>query len=384
MHRRRLSTFHPGPHRFATPRVAVFLVFGILLTACEDRGGTVERQLGDYLVQVRYAAGAAGLELPASPPTAPSWPRQRDIRLDLPDTRMGFLDFFALQDCALHRIIAERNNAMGRVMTPSQRLVYEQRFIAAARECRALLLGTGETGLANRVDSVLRIKEETLSRVFWNATFGGPEFAALFSGAAQPLPWRDNAGSIDRELTALTLLATLQESLADGRMAVEAHRVEAAFELLDESRFGGALVRSLDLITHHLNAAADVVELRLDQGPLCGEEGRSPDAEALIRAFYRGYGGGVQPYLARVHRLGREWLALVDRLVSGQDSAVAPAFRSWYRERLDPHHPESAWNRFQEAVARHTATWGRLLEQCDALPGMSGTPGGNAPQKPQP
>ena len=77
--------------------------------------------------------------------------------------------------------MAERNSGLGKVMPPSQQLLYEHRLLAGARVCVDTLLATGEApDLLARLRDVVQIKERDMPRAYWNATFASSEFAKHF------------------------------------------------------------------------------------------------------------------------------------------------------------------------------------------------------------
>ncbi|MEZ4763154.1 MAG: DUF3080 family protein [Calditrichia bacterium] len=62
------------------------------------------------------------------------YPRHRDLFIPIDEVRISLLDF-SLDDCDLQILVAERNNAMGKVMSSPQILVYEHQFLVKLHAC---------------------------------------------------------------------------------------------------------------------------------------------------------------------------------------------------------------------------------------------------------
>ena len=150
---------------------------------------------------------------------------------------------------------------------------------------------------------------------------------------------------------------------------LEPPRLEAHYAALHSRRMAGELLRALDLLRFHLDAAAGAIEARLDSRPLCYRGRATPEARIFDNVFRKFYVGQVQPYLARAHRQARDWLTPVNRLAGQQAASMTPGFRAYFDAQLSVSADGALWASYQRAHRRHTRAWQALLSQCGLMPG---------------
>ena len=342
----------------------IILLLGLLaVIGCGD--DNARELLDDYLARVNNATGTPAVAPGAFPTALVPYPRPRDLRVAQQDLRIGLLDLVSLKQCGMAALVAARNSGLGKVMTPSQRLIYEHRFLALARACVDTLAGGDDRELHDLMREVVSAKEREIGRAFWNATFAGPEFADQFSLATALLPAEAVGGGTEE---ALRYLVELQPRLGQADLVIDSQQLESHFHALQNHRYGGQLLHALEALTHTLDGVAGALEQRLEQRAVCLNGRPTPNAHVLHTVFGKFYAGRVQPYLARVHRRSQTYFALIDRLAEG---AEAPgAFAAYRATQLRPNAPGGSKARFAAAIQRHAAAWQRLFDQC----GLSAAP----------
>lgn len=324
--------------------------------------------LDDYLTRVNNATGTPVIDPGPFPTALVPYPRPRDLRLEQQDLRIGLLDLVSLEKCGLAELVAARNSGLGKVMTPSQQLLYEHRFLGLARACVDTLATRPDAELQALLKEVVAVKERDITRAFWNATMAGPEFAVLFSLATTPLPLVDGDGTAVEE--ALSYFVELRPRLGDAALALDSEKFEGHFYALQKRRYGGQLLRAMEALTHSLDGAAAALEKRLALKIVCFDGRPTPDARVMHAVFAKFYAGRIQPYLASVHHQSRTYLTLVDHL--GGNSPAA--FRAYRDAQLGLDNPQGTYSQFTRAIQRHTRAWQRLFDQC----GLSAAPPSSA------
>ena len=111
---------------------------------------------------------------------SPPWPsfKDRKLSVDFKPT-LSFRSFLSIQGCELGHIIGLRNSSLGRVITSSQRLIYEKRFLWFAPRC---LQSDGlSPKLYKELAKVIEHKKQLWPIQVWNATWGSREWAYFFS-----------------------------------------------------------------------------------------------------------------------------------------------------------------------------------------------------------
>ncbi len=355
------------------PRIRALI--GVLLLSlgtvgCEtcDARPPSERALAAYVAAIDPAAPVSTYtpDLQRLPPHP-----QRSV--ELPRRTTDIAGLLAIQGCALGERVGQRNSSLGRVMPDSQRWVYEVGFLRDAERCLPLL----DEALRAELEWVVAAKQAELPVVVWNAIWGGPELVHLLALSGQGL----DPGAHGAASAATDALAALRRHAEDPR-AVTSPALEAALETLRSSTVGGDVVRALDGLRHHLDAAAARLEA-LAAAPPC---------ERLREVFTDHYAAVVQPYLARTHRAGEPLLTAAWDLyeeTAGRLPARLPAVDAYARAQLSPTAPNGVWRRYQAALQRHTAAWQRVGAACDLLPApgpadASRSPGpqGRRPRRP--
>ena len=90
---------------------------------------------------------------------------------------INFGDFLSLSDCKLSQLIAYRNSPLGRSMLPAQGFLYTHRFIHESKRCKASAEGI------KALQKAVQAKKDKWPLHYWNALWGGREFALFFSFA---------------------------------------------------------------------------------------------------------------------------------------------------------------------------------------------------------
>ena len=330
-----------------------------LLAACApaDPGQAL---LQDYIDRVARVVDGDAVDL--DDVRLQGWPRRRHRVLEVPPQRTGLGRFLSLHRCDLGPLIGERSSQLGRVMTASQRLSYEHRFLLAAQQCLDRLEGDERrAALREALAEVVAEKREYLPELAWNATMGHDTLAAVHALDVAALPPGEAA---DRGQVATASLQQLAERVPLlGTPALSLHDWNEPWEVLQGSPFGGEARRSLVLLTRALDQAATLLERRQAERPLCPQGLPTPRAETLNNVFTRYYAAEVQPWLANVHRGYGRWLQALEGLLAAQLVAPPEVMARYHEDVL-----RAEWDAYISARDRHTEVWQEVLQGCDLAP----------------
>jgi hypothetical protein len=338
------------------------LALGVLASGCSR--DTLQSGLDSYLRALselspeRLAQRAQGPELEP-------YPRRGEIRIEIPDLRLGLLEFLSLdRHCGIGTLVAGRNSAMGKVLPDSQRLVYEQTLLGRLRDCRDRFSGEEEVAWVVELGELLERKSRELPPAFWNATFAGPEFEKLFSlsggGPVDPTALGDVGATT---LEALDYLTRSFDNLRVGALPLDASALEDHLHNLAIERYGGrllssaaALVPVLEIAAQHLRNIphddADCVALRsLHRDQVTG----------WLRPYLSNFDAAAEDFFHRVHRL-------LDLASVGPDqtplAAVAPPFSTYHEQFLRVSPPTGLWLRLASAKQQHADAWAEVSATC--------------------
>ncbi|MFC6673576.1 DUF3080 family protein [Marinobacterium aestuariivivens] len=344
----------------------------LLLAGCDGSGP--EEMLDDYASRVSNT-----LDEPIETDfdvagRLPLFPARRERSLPLTDLRQGLVEVLALRHCDLLHLIAERNSSLGKVMAPSQQLVYEMRFLARLRDCRRDLdsAPSPDPDLLAQVNAIYSVKSRELPVAIWNAVYASSEMEVNFSRGDPPMPLEPDGSALAAlsSLEQLTDLAALAQ-LPDWPLPALLDVIEQPYQTLNRNRFGSQWLKSLLLLTETLERTARGLESRERRYPLCPQYRPTPDARILLNVFTQYYAGAVQPYLARVHRDGSRWRDL--HLTLMHQLPATEAMQQYRWQVFAGENPDSLWQRYILARDHHTSAWQAVLRRCGLMPGVENT-----------
>ncbi len=355
-------------------RYLIPILLTALLLGCSQN--TPEAMLQDYMYRV---GNLIEREIERDLKVAdqlPLYPPRRERILATEDIRQGLLEVLDLDVCDLLPLIAQRNSSLGKVMAPSQKLVYELRFFVRIRDCTRILdraaPGRYDSELLAQVRNIYELKKRNLQRELWNGIFTAQEMEDNYSRGGAPLPLEgdDNYPASAQALQHLLLLAQLPAQETDWTLPEFLPDLEQDYFVLYSNQFGARALKSLILLTVTMERTARAIDERLAEHPLCFPGYSSQKQPVLQNVFTKFYAGRFQPYLAKVHRQASSWLDLQEALLNSFE--LPPTMQRYYRLTLDKEAEEGLWLRYEHAREQHTKAWQRLLRQCQLMPGSPG------------
>lgn len=353
-------------------RCFIALSLILVLQGCDQR--PVETMLERYSNRVANSLDSeTQLDLDHSL-ALPTYPRRRERIRPVTDLRQGLLEVLKLRHCQLVQLVAERNSSLGKVMPPSRQLVYEIRFLSGLNQCRQTLQQNhADSGLIETIDEIYQIKQQNMEAALWNGIFTSEAMERNFSHAepALPLTGEDGFSQSRQALQLFNRIAALNpimQTPLTWREPDYLDQLEPHYQALSTLRYGSRWLRSIVLITETLEHTADVIEQRLAKRPLCYNNQANPTALIVKNVFNKYYAAELQPYMAKIHNQGREWLDLNQQLLQ-HFQHIPKSMQQYQRLMLTPESP--LWQRYTQARNRHTEAWQGLLTQCNLMPNGS-------------
>ena len=117
-------------------------------------GGTVKQSIEDYAARLSRVLDISLPNTFNEKITTPL-PKLADstmLKHTIEGVSINLREFYALQDCELGTVVAERNTSLGKSQLPSQRLAYESTLLTALKNCETTLT---EAGSANQNNAAL-------------------------------------------------------------------------------------------------------------------------------------------------------------------------------------------------------------------------------------
>jgi len=326
--------------------------------------GDLESRLDAYVAELETALPRPAARRPTAPRLEP-YPNRGEVRLPVDELRVGLLRFLSLdRRCGIGILVAQRNSAIGMVMPDSQRLVYEQTLLMRLDDClRRLAAESDAIPSTEELAQLLARKSSEIDRVFWNATFAGPELERLFSlsgaGTLAPEALADS-GASSRE--ALDFLSRSYRNLGPQGPTLDGSALELHLQNLALENYGGRLIATAARLVVALEAAAAALEANP----------RSADCTALGAVHEEQVLAWLQPFIATLVVAAKDFLGRLQRLAElpregpqGTRLVGASAAFDGYRQRFLSIEPAAGlWQRLDSASARHRGAWSARLRDC--------------------
>ena len=140
-----------------------------------------------------------------------TYPTLSELGNNVTTLNINIREFYAIQDCELGRIVAERNTALGKTQLPSQRLQYEHRVLNALADCEARLKAA-DNPIASTVAEWREQKQAQYQSVWANVVQTSTEMKLGLSMAGTPLQASENKDA-KASVNALNFINGLAETL---------------------------------------------------------------------------------------------------------------------------------------------------------------------------
>lgn len=324
----------------------------LFLPGCADNTANAP-----YRTYLKRLSNTLSVALPEHYLTAtPRPPRSGRIQLEIPSDKLDTLDFLSLSGCALQVTIGKRNSSLGRMARPSQRLLLELEYLRLAPACVEHLRDNNKAELGDRLNTAWRAKQGQLPARIFNATLGGEEYRAFWL----PAPEASVYPPVGTATTATALGAINQQvrRWLAGDYNADNHQFEILLSEVAGGN-GGVLLKSLIRQRDWLATADQMVQQRIDRGPLCAPRTRHPAADILPNVIRLYFVDGIQPQAARMNSSYFHLHPPVSHLESLLETVLPVEYRNWMGER------ETLFDDANIAPRRHVEQLKRILAPCD-------------------
>ncbi len=328
----------------------------VLLAACGG-GQESDAVLIDYQRDLAARLALAAPE-PRSPDNIGAFPERRQRLVEIPETREGMLDVYALRECRITTLVAERNSALGRVAPASQRWRYELELWQRLDTCLAGEVAERLTADDRaRLERLTATKREQLPRATWNGLFGSEEWSQSFSRVSSPLP-PERLGPPEAQLAALDYLETLSRAPFDATTPLpDLERLEDHLQALNTRPYTAELLRTLQLAEQRLGEASGLLDRALARHDGC----QARDVPARLDASTEEE--RLAAWLEALEAAGQAWLEGLSPLFDTLE--IPPEAVAGYRhEWLSLEHAEAPLPAFRDALSRHRSLRRTLAERC--------------------
>ncbi len=337
----------------------VTILLALALPGCSESGP--DEAFEEYQARLSRTLNISPVRIEARAP--PVQPAPRELRLQLAPGNIDALDFLALSGCSVQITIGKRNSSLGRLARDSQSLLLDLEYLQLAPACIDYQRSQGDSDLADTLQQAWDLKRKQLPAAIYNATLGGSEYREFWKKPAYP-----EASYPGNTSSAVIVSLEAVNSQVRRWLAGDFNANNREFEILlgeVATGDGGALIQALAAQASALEEANQLLQQRLDKGPLCSPGIRPAAADILGNVVGKYFIQGIQPRAAELNRRYHDLLPPLAQLEQMLENELPDAYRRWQRQRIQA---LAAWI---QAPRRHISRLQEIQQPCGGTPGTT-------------
>ena len=369
-------------------RAGVISVAMFALLGCFG-GSTVKQSIDDYAARLSRVLDTPLPDSFNDKITTPL-PKLADsatLKHAIEGVNINLREFYALQDCELGTVVAERNTSLGKSQLPSQRLVYESKLLNVLKSCEAALTKENESNqrnaaLAATIASWREQKTQDYSKTWANLVQGSQELRLALNTPERLFSVENNKDALS-SVNALYYISSLSNKgllLSDmyssntassdteteatnennSESIIESSELEQQLKIIRSARLPATLWHTQQTLTQNLSLLTNLLETQLDA--VSCPEGRASDKAKILRnVFYLFFIEEIQPvgslvnqYHYKLAPLWEDWLA---------QPSLHEEFKRYIRQQS-----QDGFNQYSSAMKAHVNLWQGFLGRCNLSP----------------
>ena len=295
-----------------------------------------------------------------------TYPTLAELGNNVTPLNINIREFYAIQDCELGRIVAERNTALGKTQLPSQRLQYEHRLLNVLANCEARLQAA-DNPIASTVAEWRKQKQAQYQSVWANVVQTSTEMKLGLSMAGAPLQASENKDA-KATVNALNFINGLAETLkqknvVDTNVVASANNngeLEQQLQIIASSRLPAKLWQTQAVLNNRLALLNQVLAPALNNVKC--ENGIDSDKATILRnVFYLYFIEEIQPiastlnsYHYQLQPLWKQW---------AENAALSAPFKAHIRT-----HAIDNFVQYSATMKAHVSLWQDFLGRCNLSP----------------
>ena len=369
-------------------RAGVISVAMFALLGCFG-GSTVKQSIDDYAARLSRVLDTPLPDSFNDKITTPL-PKLADsatLKHAIEGVNINLREFYALQDCELGTVVAERNTSLGKSQLPSQRLVYESKLLNVLKSCEAALTKENESNkrnaaLAATIASWREQKTQDYSKTWANLVQGSQELRLALNTPERLFSVENNRDALssvnalyyinslsNKELllsdmyssnTASSDTETEATNENNSEKIIESSELEQQLKIIRSARLPATLWHTQQTLTQNLSLLTNMLETELDA--VSCPEGRASDKAKILRnVFYLFFIEEIQPvgslvnqYHYKLTPLWKDWLA---------QPSLHEEFKRYIRQQS-----QDGFNQYSSAMKAHVNLWQGFLGRCNLSP----------------
>ena len=295
-----------------------------------------------------------------------TYPTLAELGNNVNPLNINIREFYAIQDCELGRIVAERNTALGKTQLPSQRLQYEHRLLNVLANCEARLQAA-DNPIASTVAAWRKQKQVQYQSVWANVVQTSTEMKLGLSMAGSPLQASENKDA-KATVNALNFINGLAETLkqknaVDTNVEASANNngeLEQQLQIIASSRLPAKLWQTQAVLNNRLALLNQVLAPALNNVKC--ENGIDSDKATILRnVFYLYFIEEIQPIASTLNNYHYQLQPLWEQWAG--NTALSAPFKAHIRT-----HAVDNFTQYSATMKAHVTLWQNFLGRCNLSP----------------
>ena len=295
-----------------------------------------------------------------------TYPTLAELGNNVNPLNINIREFYAIQDCELGRIVAERNTALGKTQLPSQRLQYEHRLLNVLANCEARLQAA-DNPIASTVAEWRKQKQAQYQSVWANVVQTSTEMKLGLSMAGAPLQASENKDA-KATVNALNFINGLAETLkqknaVDTNVEASANNngeLEQQLQIIASSRLPAKLWQTQAVLNNRLALLNQVLAPALNNVKC--ENGIDSDKATILRnVFYLYFIEEIQPVASTLNSYHYQLQPLWEQWAG--NTALSAPFKAHIRT-----HAVDNFTQYSATMKAHVTLWQNFLGRCNLSP----------------
>ena len=369
-------------------RAGVISVAMFALLGCFG-GSTVKQSIDDYAARLSRVLDTPLPDSFNDKITTPL-PKLADsatLKHAIEGVNINLREFYALQDCELGTVVAERNTSLGKSQLPSQRLVYESKLLNVLKSCEAALTKENESyqrnaALAATIASWREQKTQDYSKTWANLVQGSQELRLALNTPERLFSVENNKDALS-SVNALYYINSLSNKgllLSDmyssntassdteteatnennSESIIESSELEQQLKIIRSARLPATLWHTQQTLTQNLSLLTNLLETQLDA--VSCPEGRASDKAKILRnVFYLFFIEEIQPVGSLVNQYHYKLAPLWEDWLS--QPSLHEEFKRYIRQQS-----QDGFNQYSSVMKAHVNLWQGFLGRCNLSP----------------
>jgi hypothetical protein len=339
------------------------------------------------------------------------------LKHTLEGVSINLREFYALQDCELGTVVAERNTSLGKSQLPSQRLAYESKLLSVLKSCEAALVASDRVSdsenadknalkknkaLAETIASWREQKSQDYSKTWANLIQGSQELRLALNTPERLFSVENNKDALS-SVNALFYLSSLNnmpfsydetaskqsaktlttnqnrvgdasegdKGSASGKVIdkspidieeslIDSSELEQQLQIIRSARLPATLWHTQQTLTQNLSLLTELLTTELDA--VSCPEGRASDKAKILRnVFYLFFIEEIQPvgslvnqYHYKLTPLWEDWL---------KQPSLHEEFKNYIKQQS-----QNGFDEYSHAMKAHVNLWQGFLGRCNLSP----------------